>query len=61
MVQNASRSHHGVVDKPLALYPGVQGSIPGFFSLSDETLSHRPISMTLSNTNTYVHAVLTGF
>ena len=30
-------SHHGVEDKPLALYPGVPNSIPGFFSLSDET------------------------
>ena len=27
----------GVVDKPLALYPRVQSSIPSSFSLSDET------------------------
>ena len=34
------RSHrHGVDDKPLTLCPGGIGSIPSFFSLSNETLS----------------------
>ena len=32
------------MDKPLALYQGVQNSIPGSCSLSDETLSRGPIS-----------------
>ena len=36
--------HHGEVDKPLALYPGIPSSIPGYPSLPNETLSHGPIS-----------------
>ena len=35
----------GVVDKALALYPGVSRLIPGSSSLLDETLSHGLISM----------------
>ena len=38
-LQTPTRSKHGVVDKLLALHPGVQSLILGFFSLLDETLS----------------------
>ena len=34
----------GVVDEPLALYPGVPRAIPDLSSLSDETLSCGPDS-----------------
>ena len=37
-------SRDGVVDKPPALYPAVPSSIPGFPSLSYDTISHGPIS-----------------
>ena len=33
----------GVMDKSLALYPGVPSSIPGSTSLSDGTLSYGPV------------------
>ena len=36
-------SRRGVVDKSLALYPGVLSSIPGSPSLSNETLSCGPV------------------
>ena len=38
-------SWHGVVDKPLALYPGVLSLIPGSSSMLDETLSRGPVSI----------------
>ena len=34
-----------VADKPLTLYPGVPGSIPGFYRLSAATLSHDRVSI----------------
>ena len=52
-------SRGGVVDKQLALYPGVQSLIPGYSSLLDETLESWPcLHMTLAvggmlNTNTH--------
>ena len=36
-------SRRGVVDKSLALYPGVPSSIPGSPSLSDVTLNRGPV------------------
>ena len=39
------RSHCGVVDKPLALSPGVVGLIPNFSSLLYETLSKVLVSI----------------
>ena len=38
----------GVVDNHLPCKPGVAGSVPGFASLSDETLSHGPSPYDLS-------------
>ena len=50
LINPSFRNYHGVVDKSLSLYPGVPHLIPGFSSLSDETLSHGPPSpyMTLA-------------
>ena len=36
-VYTINRSCHGVVDKPITLYTGFPGSIPGFSNLLDET------------------------
>ena len=43
--QQTGRSHSVVENKPLVLYPGVPSSIPDSSSLSDETLSHGPVSI----------------
>ena len=39
MLHPFHRSCRGVVDKPLALYPGVSSLIPGFLRLLAESLS----------------------
>ena len=36
-------NRRGVVDNPLALYPGIPNSMPSSPNLSAETLSHDPI------------------
>ena len=60
-VMPVSRSHHGVVDKPLVLYPGVRNSISGSSSLSDETKAWPHPHMTIAvggtlNKNSLTHA-----
>ena len=44
-VKTLPRSRCGVVDNRLPCKPGVAGLIPGFTSLSDETLSRGPVSI----------------
>ena len=45
LASSCNRSRRGVCDKPLAGNPGVTGSILGFTSLSDDTLSRGPVSI----------------
>ena len=45
LASSCNRSRRGVGDKPLACNPGVAGSILGFTSLSDDTLSRLRITL----------------
>ena len=47
MSASICRSRRGVVEKPLALYPGVPSSIPGSSSLSDEAVSLQMMTLTV--------------
>ena len=56
-------SRHGVVNKSLALYPGVPSSIPGSTSLQDDTKPWSCLHMTsafdgMLNTNSLTHSRL---